>query len=66
MYRINNPEKIKGQGAVQRAIQSGKLNAASSYKCYCGERAQHYHHLDYSKPLKVIPVCAKCHAKEHV
>jgi predicted HNH restriction endonuclease len=25
----------------------------------------HYHHVDYSKPLEVIPVCAGCHKLWH-
>jgi hypothetical protein len=31
----------------------------------CGAKAQHRHHPDYSKPLLVIHLCARCHKQIH-
>lgn len=31
----------------------------------CGDSNTHMHHHDYSKPLDVIWLCRKCHAREH-
>lgn len=58
---------IKGQKSalnkVYNAVKSGKLiNLKKIFvKCtYCEKRSTQYDHRDYSKPLKVSPVCARC------
>ena len=47
---------------VQHAVNTGALPPARECNCFvCGKPAQHYHHVDYAKPLEVMPVCVKCH-----
>lgn len=59
-------------------IQRMKLNARSYTKMYvkrgvlkklpcffCKNKKVQAHHYDYSKPLKVIWMCAGCHIKFH-
>lgn len=66
-YRAAHPERVKAALKVQRALQSGKLAPATESFCFvCGNPAQHLHHMDYSKPLEVIPVCKSCHSQWHV
>ena len=62
----NHPEIIKAHSKLWCAIRSGKVKKSS--KCQvCGRETRTYgHHKDYSKPLKVIWVCASCHKKIHV
>lgn len=65
-YRKNNPLKIKARAIIQRSVRIGLILPASKLKCSkCSNRASEYHHPDYSKPLKVIPLCKKHHEKEH-
>lgn len=64
------PEKSRARDKVARAIKSGKIKRPP--KCErCGKLDQgekvsdlHAHHFDYSNPLDVIFLCAKCHGQE--
>lgn len=62
-----NPEKVKAQQMIRQEIFKGRMFPVKSLMCKKCEvkTAQHYHHPDYSKPLEVIPLCAKCHRREH-
>jgi hypothetical protein len=69
-YRDENHKKICAQVIVREAIRLGDLPAATEKMCFvgldnCNEYAQHWHHVDYSKPLDVFPVCRSCHKRLH-
>ena len=65
-YKQNNPEKYAAHNAVNNAIKRGDLPQVSTCDCVdCGVPAVEYHHEDYSKPLEVVALCKKCHAKRH-
>lgn len=50
--------------AVAKAIKEGKLRPAKEFACVdCGIPAREYDHRDYSQPLQVEPVCARCNCK---
>lgn len=49
---------------VARALKSGKLEKGPCHFCETTERIEG-HHNDYSKPLDVIWLCARCHRKLH-
>lgn len=64
-YRAKHKEKVWAQGKLDDAIRYGKIirpNACSVCGIECKPQAHHY---DYSKPLDVVWVCAKCHAEIH-
>lgn len=47
--------------AVRKAIANGELKPAKECICVdCGNKAAHYDHRDYNKPLDVQPVCRSC------
>ena len=51
----------KASGAVNTAIQAGRLPRASTLQCVdCGRPAAHWDHRDYNAPLDVVPVCVTC------
>jgi len=57
------PEKRRARNIVSRAVRDGKL---TKMQCeVCGSEKVHAHHEDYSKPLVVEWLCAKCHRKRH-
>ncbi len=56
------PEKINAWRKSDRAVRSGKLKRQP---CACGNPKAEKHHEDYSKPLDVIWLCARCHGKLH-
>jgi hypothetical protein len=65
-YKQNNPEKYAAHNAVNNAIKRGDLPQVSTCDCVdCDVPAVEYHHEDYSKPLEVVALCKKCHAKRH-
>ena len=52
--------------AVTWAGRKGVLPHVAEMNCEdCGKQAQHKHHEDYSKPLEVSYLCAKCHKARH-
>lgn len=63
--RKANPGKVNAQQRVRRAVKSGKLERPSTCsRCGEGGRIEGHHH-DYSKPLEVEWLCARCHRREH-
>ncbi len=60
-YRNKYPEKIKAQRlSKQIRIPFAKLCVD------CNDNfAEHKHHEDYSKPLEIVYLCAKCHRERH-
>jgi hypothetical protein len=69
-WRHNNPLATNAHDAVQRAVQDGRLPAASNQICHkCHAQADEYHHyLGYQKDvwLNVIPLCRSCHKLIHL
>ena len=57
------PEKRKARAAVQYAIKIGRLTRGVCEDC-SAEKVQ-AHHADYSKPLEVTWLCARCHGRRH-
>ena len=68
--REKNPDGVKAREKVGTAVKNGTLPRVKTLLCSrCHNRANHYHHhLGYSPEnwLDVIPLCAKCHKKEHL
>lgn len=62
-YRARHPEAYRAHSAVSNAVRDGRL--AKEPCLFCGETKVHGHHRDYSKPLDVIWLCAKCHHRLH-
>jgi 5-methylcytosine-specific restriction endonuclease McrA len=59
-------EKVLARSAISNAVRLGQIAPADSYFCFvCGNPATEFHHVDYSKPLEVIPMCASCHKRWH-
>lgn len=59
-----HPERYRAHNAANNAIRDGKLKRKRSCE-KCGSRKSlHKHHVDYSRPLDVIWLCARCHALE--
>lgn len=71
---MTNPtkkEKLNANYAVTRAVKTGSLVPAPCERCGKqlndnGVRQIHAHHEDYSRPLDVVWLCAKCHGERHV
>jgi len=62
-WRAENPQGEKAHRAVSYAVSSGKLKKLPCE--FCGSERVHAHHRDYSKPLEVVWLCAKCHHRLH-
>src|SRR5210317_636309 len=64
-YRERFPEKAIARSAVNNAIRDGRLKKGGECE-KCGEKDRiHGHHDDYSKPLDVRWLCARCHQIHH-
>lgn len=62
-YRTKHPDAYRAHNAVSNAIRDGKLTREPCL--FCGEVRVHGHHRDYSRPLDVVWLCAKCHHRLH-
>lgn len=64
-YRLRHPERTAVYCKVYRAKKAGVL--IPPIRCPgCGEEHQiHAHHEDYSRPLSVTWICARCHHEHH-
>jgi hypothetical protein len=67
-YEERYPERLASNRAVWTAVKNGEL--VKPLACEDCERAVesrqlHGHHEDYSKPLEVEWLCAKCHKDRH-
>lgn len=63
-WRKEHPEAYRAQTAVNNAVRDGRLVKEPCSICGDSNRV-HGHHKDYSKPLDVIWLCAKCHQRVH-
>jgi ribosomal protein L37AE/L43A len=59
--RLENPERYRAGVILNNAVRDGKIIKPKN--CACGRSRPQAHHEDYSKPLKVIWACQKCHIK---
>lgn len=62
-YIMANPEKHRAHIILTNAIASGKITRKPCE--VCGNPKVEGHHEDYSKPLKVMWLCHKCHCHHH-
>lgn len=62
-WRDQNPEGYKAHTAVSNAVRDGRLQKLPC--TFCGSDKVHAHHRDYTKPLDVVWLCAKCHHRLH-
>jgi len=62
-YMKKNPELSRIYAAVHYNVKAGKLKKTNCQ--LCGNSKVQAHHEDYSKPLKVIWLCRKCHKFIH-
>lgn len=62
-YRAENPLAYKAHNAVNNAVRDGRLKKLPCE--FCAAERVHAHHKDYSKPLEVVWLCAKCHHRLH-
>ncbi len=63
-WAVRNPQAHKAQTALHNAVRDGKIKREPCIFCGTEERI-HGHHCDYSKPLEVTWLCAKCHHRYH-
>ncbi len=63
-WREQHPAAYRAQTAVGNAIRDGKLKKEPCLFCGTAEHV-HAHHRDYSVPLDVTWLCAKCHHRLH-
>jgi uncharacterized paraquat-inducible protein A len=55
--------KQKARMDVRVAIRNGSITKDPCV--ICKEKKVQAHHQDYSKPLEIVWLCAKCHTKAH-
>lgn len=63
-FRAKHPLAYAAHTAVGNALRDGKLTRQPCLFCATAEHV-HAHHRDYSKPLEVVWLCAKCHHRLH-
>lgn len=63
-WRSDNPNGYKAHNAINNAIRDGKIAREPCGLCGSDEHV-HAHHRDYSRPLDVIWLCARCHHRIH-
>jgi hypothetical protein len=55
--------KKSARGIAQHAARKGRIERQSCV--ICGNRRTEFHHMDYSKPLRVSSLCRKHHKLIH-
>ncbi len=64
-WEAANRHKRAAHCSVNNAVRAGKLKKPTACS-HCGGGGRIYgHHADYSKPLDVEWLCARCHGVEH-
>jgi ribosomal protein S27AE len=62
-WNAEHPVAYRSHYLVSNAIRDGRL---IKQPCViCGAARAHAHHKDYTKPLDVTWLCAKCHTRIH-
>lgn len=64
LWRQQHPEAYHAHIALNNALRDGKIEKGPCAICGATEHI-HGHHKDYSKPLEVTWLCAKCHHRIH-
>jgi ribosomal protein S27AE len=62
-WNMKHPDAYKAHYTLTNAVRDGKLKREPC--AICGAEQVHAHHKDYSRPLDVIWLCAKCHHRIH-
>lgn len=60
-WQKKHPERANAHRKVSRAVANGSLVKGPCTQCG-STKCVHGHHHDYSKPLDVTWLCARCHA----
>jgi hypothetical protein len=63
-WRKEHPEAYKAHNALNNALRDGRIQKQPCGVCGT-EKNVHGHHSDYSRPLDVKWLCAKCHHRIH-
>jgi hypothetical protein len=63
-WREDHPGGYRAHTAVNNAVRDGKLVKEPCALCGAAENV-HGHHKDYTQPLAVTWLCAKCHHRLH-
>lgn len=63
-WNRRNPDGYRAHNVANNAIRDGKLNREPCQICGAAEHV-HKHHRDYSRPLEVTWLCARCHHRLH-
>src|SRR3990167_2633842 len=63
-WREKNPEKYEAHKKLNIAVKKGIILKQNCQKCGINKFV-HAHHEDYSKPLKIVWLCALHHKKRH-
>lgn len=63
-WRAANPEAVRAHRLVRKEIKEGRMKRDICAICGATENIQG-HHKDYAKPLEVVWLCARCHARIH-
>jgi hypothetical protein len=59
-------KRIHAETVIAIRVKNGTMPHAWELTCAdCGGQARDYHHEDYDKPMKVVPLCRSCHKKRH-
>jgi hypothetical protein len=63
-WNEKNPDGYKAHYLISNAVRDGRIIKKPCASCGSMKRI-HAHHHDYSKPLDVTWLCARCHAAVH-
>jgi hypothetical protein len=65
-WRKKNPDGYHAHNAANNALRDKKISKRLLCEA-CGSKGKiHKHHADYSQPLDIVWLCARCHAWETV
>lgn len=62
-YRAAHPDAYRAHNAVNNAVRDGRLKKEPCL--FCSNPKVHGHHRDYSRPLEIVWLCARCHHRLH-